>query len=249
VRDFYPEPHRQAMISKIEGLIANKKSANWQVTNLEGNLMDSDVDTIGIPLNMAIAQHKVQEYFDNSLASTRQWRDQLVMSPIDKLRLELDEVHPTGCQIGRDGARLHAAGLVRIMKRSMASSLVHIDDVGETISNIGTFSANIYLQTAMVGGEVEIWPVSLPDKETLMDNAQAISLLTTADVAAQAALKQHVLPLGPTLIIKPKPGDLLLLCVQRPHCVRGPIHGPHKRLSFQTFVVNQSPQHALKVEV
>ena len=185
--------------------------------------------------------------------ATRRFRgEEGQASPLDRLRLELDEAHPFGCMVGRDeeSRRLRAAGLVRIMRRSAAKGLVHMDDVAVLSPELGTFSANIYLQNAAAGGELEIWPVAFYSSEVLEENAAAVALLTTmsGDPYAQRALREHVLP-GPPLVISPRPGDLVLLCVQRPHAVRGPLHGSRPRISVQTFVSRAGPRAPLTMEV
>jgi len=259
VREFYDKTAREEILKDIEQVLRSKGNdsesdqvSNWKVSQSDGKLVDSEVDTIGLPLNVAKGLGKQEEYFASALKSTRRFRGAARLSPIDKLRLELDEIHPYGCVVGRDETtrRMHAAGLIRSMKRSSSRGLVHLDDVSEFSSAMGVFSANIYLQTSLAGGELEIWPVTLRSKEQMMEHALELGLMTasSAEPEAQRALREFVLP-GPPVLIVPKPGDLVMLCVQRPHAVRGPIHGPRTRLSAQSFVLHEGDGMPLKVEV
>ena len=243
VRNFYSQAAREKIIQEIENSMkSNSNISNWKVTQSNGELKNSDVNTIGIPLNVAKGSGRVNEYYSGALNSTRRFRLGETLSPIDKVRLELDEVHPYGCILGRDEATRnpHAAGLIRIMKRSSNRGLVHLDDLSECLPHTGVFSANVYLQTSLAGGEIEIWPVSLNSKDLLMDYALELGLLTSssAEIENQRLLREFVLP-GAPIQITPNPGDLLLLCVQRPHSVRGPIHGSRARLSAQCFVLHK----------
>lgn len=250
VRNFYGnEALRQEVIGEIE---RTNRVSNWKVSQADGKLVDSEVNTIGMPLNVAKGLGRVDEYFDSALASGRQFRVEGRMSPIDKVRLELDEIYPYGCVLGRDPTtrRAHASGLVRIMKRNGNRGLVHLDDVSVFSPQSGVFSANVYLQQSVVGGEIEIWPVTLTSEAEMHEYALEIGLLTSqaASPDAQRALREYVLPPNPT-IVKPNAGDLLLLCVQRPHCVKGPLHGPKPRYNFQTFIVHNGGREPLQVEV
>ena len=44
-----------------------------------------------------------------------------------------------------------------------------------------------------------------------------------------------------------KPGDLVLICVQRPHRVVGPILGDVDRVSLQAFVEKSGPHEPLRI--
>jgi hypothetical protein len=256
VRNFYPQSLINGLVTDIENIVENSSSliSNWRISQSDGKLKPSEVDTIGIPLNVAKGNGTLDEYYATSLDSIRRFRGVHGerLTPIDKLRLELDELHKFGCQVGREDSqirRLNSAGLFRIMKRSHTKGLIHMDDVGEISTKIGVFSANIYLQTSLVGGEVEIYPITFRTKKDLMDHALEIGLLTSfsGEMEAQRVLREYILP-GNPLVVKPQAGDLLLMCVQRPHAVRGPIHGPKLRINAQCFILHEENQ-PLRVEV
>jgi hypothetical protein len=270
VKNFLPQSSVNSYINKIEEMIQQGKTKNWMISQSDDKLVKSDVDTIGMPLNIAVAQKQEDLYYDMALTNTRLFREwsleQQCLSPFDKLRLELDEIHPFGAILGRETNppyRPRNAGLVRVMKRNTAAvaaadnnnnnqeGLIHCDDIGVHSISHGVFSANIYLQTSLVGGELDIWPVLFETEEDLYKNAFAIGLLTTqsGDEISQKILRQHILPVEPPITIKPQSGDLILLNVQRPHAVKGPLHGPRLRLSAQTFITNNGEGKPLVIEV
>lgn len=255
VRDFYGEQARRCVVDKVESMVRLKSDrvVNWMVSQDQGQLKQTQVDTVGVPLNVAKVQGWEREYYEQSVDQTRLFRFGDVMSPMDKLRLELDEIHSGGCQLARHNGQAQVAGLIRIMKRNRAGGAhgqAHMDDVDVLSPETGEFSANVYLQNSQSGGEVEIWPVSFHTKEELLEYPVELGLLTTASTQRenQELLRKFVLPRR-SLVIKPNEGDLVMLCVQRPHSVREPIHGPRLRISAQCFISHQGLDAPLLVSV
>ncbi|HEX8153545.1 MAG TPA: hypothetical protein VF698_10485 [Thermoanaerobaculia bacterium] len=73
------------------------------------------------------------------------------LSPIDRLRLELDEVLPLGASLEREkDGEPYNAGVGRIMERSDA--IVHAD-----VARQGCLTANVYLRMPAKGGSTRIW--------------------------------------------------------------------------------------------
>lgn len=109
----------------------NQPSQDWMVASGRG-LEVSDVKTIGVmPYNMVAASgdpKKVDRYFDEALVSMRAMREVALnetntgppspplLSPMDKLRLELDEIWPDGATVTKNAkGQAFAAGLARVM--------------------------------------------------------------------------------------------------------------------------------------
>ncbi len=208
---------------------------------------------------VASQQDKAAEeaYFDGALACMRELRDggggggggggvgssssqrepELpVLGPLDKLRLELDEIFPQGATVTKrlkDG-KPFVAGLARVMHgpTQHLEGFIHCDDIHPLSLEEGLFSANLYLQLpATGGGELLIYDVEVASRWDFYRHASTLSLLTTPGEAGQELLRAR---LPKPKVIKPAPGDLILLCAQRPHAVAGFPMGT--RVSIQSFV-------------
>lgn len=156
--------------------------------------------------------------------------------------------------------RPFGGGLPRIMRgpTRWKRGFIHVDELGPLDAMRGLFSANIYLtmpesekkdeetlETMMEGngnddklpnwrrdsGGLYAWPLGVRSRWDWYRNAMTLSSLSAQDPEMQLNL-QHVL--GKPNIIRPKPGDLVLLCAQRPHCAVGFDEGV--RVSLQCFL-------------
>lgn len=109
----------------------SQPSQDWMVASGRG-LEASDVKTIGVmPYNMVAASgdpKKVNKYFDAAVSSMRELREVTLtddytgpptpplLTPMDKLRLELDEMWPDGATVTKNSkGQPFAAGLARVM--------------------------------------------------------------------------------------------------------------------------------------
>jgi len=120
------------------------------------------------------------------------------------------------------------------------SGYIHVDDLSPLSPKIGVFSANIYLRNPpptsgypnvkLPPGSLSIWPLKYTRLQFYL-NAPFLSLLTTLSSTSQSILRSH---LGTPVVIEPEEGDLVLLCVQRPHAVTGFREGT--RVSVQAFL-------------
>jgi hypothetical protein len=123
IRGFYP-PAACAEVAKVLQRDPSRLR-NWKVASPGRGLESSDVATVGLePYNM-VASRKDPEaeraYFDGALACMREMRGHEplpVLSPLDKLRLELDELWPRGATVTKNRqGRPFVAGLARVMVR------------------------------------------------------------------------------------------------------------------------------------
>lgn len=122
VPQFYP---KGACKLQTRRLLDSDSIQNWEVSSSRG-LESTDVQSVGVPYNMAVqnGMSSLEKYFSDAIPSARALRvpvkgDEIpVMGPIDKLRLELDEVWPEGAVVGRDKAtkRVLRPGIARVMR-------------------------------------------------------------------------------------------------------------------------------------
>lgn len=212
-------------------------------------LESSDVETVGLPLNMAVESgpEEVEKYYEDAIPLMRQLRskgaESCLLSPVDKLRLELDEEWGDGCNVLKDKqGRAHLAGLGRIMRGNprWSEGFCHVDDLGMTLQGKGLFSANIYLKTPSVGGggELQLWNIDIPSRWDFYRNAATLSWLTNQDEEGQRLLRDK-LPEPVRLV--PEVGELILICAQRPHAAQGLKDG-EERVSMQSFITYNKGQ-------
>ena len=164
--------------------------------------------------------------------------DTPVLPPIDQLRLELDEMWPDGATVAKDKATgaAHLAGIGRIMRgpTQWARGFCHADDLSVMSETRGTFSANVYLQMPPNGaGGLSVWDVQINSRWDFYRHAWTLSQLAAQSAEGQARLRER---LPAPIAINPRPGDLVLICVQRPHAVDGFSKGT--RVSQQVFLTH-----------
>jgi hypothetical protein len=167
--------------------------------------------------------------------------------------------------------------LPRVMKgpTRWKRGFVHVDEMAPLHPERGLFSANIYLQLPdnennnrndVVGEHdntnrdnedvvkndnnngqevLEIWPLGIRSRWDWYRNALLLSGLSSQDAAAQIRLRHA---LGPPVKIAVEPGDLVLLCVQRPHAAIGFASPRTVRVSLQCFVQHHGPNKPLLID-
>lgn len=193
--------------------------------------------------------------------------------PLDLLRLSLDEASATGARLAREKNPPHrhfAAGLCRIMKgpTRWKKGFIHVDEMGPLDEQRGLFSANIYLQLPPIHQDtsintnastvtttstttttragtptMRIWPLNIRSRWDWYRNARTLSALSSQDAEDQVRLRSK---LGPSLQIDCRPGDLVLLCAQRPHEAVGFAQGT--RVSLQCFIQHHGPKESLLID-
>ena len=166
-----------------------------------------------------------KRYHDEALSGIRSLREAMhpYMSPIDKLRLELDELWTYNASVAAFEGKKMFVGIGRVMRPEtshLAETQPHFDSVPEKLSMLaGQFSANIYLKLPPSGGELELWDIP-PLPITEIDNADL-------DTDWRSNLPQ-------SLLIKPEKGDLILINTRRAHAVRKFDEG--ERATVQCFI-------------
>ena len=197
----------------------------------------------------------IDEYFagvQREFHSRRRKATGYQLWPLDKLRLELDEAWLFGAGLARenkDQRRAFGGGLPRIMRGPTRwKGYIHVDDLGPLDASRGLFSANIYLTVPDTAnkhadadaGALYIWPLGVRSRLDWYRNAITLSSLSAQDPESQLILRKA---LGTPNVIRPNPGDLVLLCAQRPHCAVGFSDGV--RVSLQSFLQYESDQRLL----
>ncbi|KAG7362657.1 hypothetical protein IV203_026017 [Nitzschia inconspicua] len=246
---------------------------NWKVSTSKG-LESSDVLTLGahLPYNIAFANHALEDYF-NSVPKELRQRRRLVLDemgeaandrakllwPLDQLRLELDEAWEHGAGVARN----RGGGLPRIMMgpTRWKRGFVHVDEMAPLSTHKGLFSANIYLQLPHCDSEqthssqpmrvpephpvLELWPLNIRNRWDWYRNAKTLSKLSSQDVEGQIQLRKA---LGPPIQVAVQPGDLVVICAQRPHCAMGFDMTGSVRVSLQTFIEHNGKDERLIIE-
>ena len=142
------------------------------------------------------------------------------LGPIDRLRLELDEILPGGASLGRDEqGRPRLAGIGRIMWES--AEIVHAD-----VGRRDCLTANVYLRIPHDGGAVRIW-----QHEGKHLNAATSYRFDEGEIPAHA----------PSCIVHPSPGDLVIWNPSMPHVVLDFEDAP--RVTLQAWML-RSPETA-----
>ena len=156
-----------------------------------------------------------QAYHAQALTNIRKIRDAFrpLASPIDELRLLLDEVWPKGARLLDVNGEKCFVGIARF-QGSGVDLTPHTDNLERNAPAnheprlLTQLSTNIYLEIPEDGGELEIWGIE-PDEQ------QYERLRGTRAYG----IERDLLP-PPDFVIKPEPGDLILLNPRLIHAVR-----------------------------
>lgn len=150
------------------------------------------------------------------------------LTPIDRFRLEIDEIWPHGANVAEMKGRKMFVGLARTFGQDSYAE-PHQDmfhwDAPESVeaSFVSTQVAmNVYLQLPDGGGELTLWPVSY-DKKGYDDRR----------IPGSYGLKEEALP-EPVATLHPRLGELILFNATKVHSVGKIKSGV--RVSWSCFV-------------
>jgi hypothetical protein len=183
------------------------------------------VDRIGIPFNSTLDPDRAEEatrtYYDSALPGIRGIRNGCYpfLSPLDRLRVELDEIHPPGATVAAFHGRKMFVGIARLMRpegSGASQEVPHFDALASSICELDVqLAANAFVAVSESGGELEVWDVRP---------------LEPGDQLRPDWRNQADLPLA----IKPEVGDMILFNARRPHAIRAFESGD--RISLQCFI-------------
>lgn len=184
---------------------------------------------IGFPFNTTYGRPngspERETYYQAALPGLRRLRDLCApnLTPIDRLRLDLDEIWTDGASIAAFEGQKMFAGIARIMPPDDSHILEekpHVDCLPATVCMLDQqLSANIYLKMPPIGGTLETWNVptlSYADIERLPDGTIARS------------------DLPKPVVIHPQECELVLINTRKPHAVSRFSGGI--RISIQAFI-------------
>lgn len=218
-RGFVPAGHCEAVLPRV---VAECELARYTLT--------SDLQSLGTSLGEVTASPELTgQYFATAPVTTALIRDRIfgsLTSPLDRLRLWLDEAWPYGAGVARHEQRMMLPGIIRRWPLGGQAN-PHIDERGiELLAGLQLsrrIGVNVYLEVppAGCGGEVEFW--GRPDNEH--------------DYARQRrpdyGLDRELLG-EPHRVVAPELGDLLMFDAARIHGVRKVSQG--SRVTAACFV-------------
>lgn len=219
---YYPPPLAEEISRR---LVLHPRFSDYEKAPGIGKVGSPYYDTVGDPEFEA-------KYWANALEWIRTVRAAFwpYLSPIDRLRLDLDEQLPQGARLLRDAINRPAfAGLSRVFEDG-AEALPHLDRL-EWDAAIGRFKAspaaqgamNVYMKIPARGGELAIWRVK-PDLRRYED----------LRIPGSYGLRRELLG-EPDAVIEPQPGELILFDSRNVHAVYKSSGGPRVTVSF--FVI------------
>jgi len=229
IEGYYPSELCDSMSEKI---LESEHVKNYTHEVFEeGKLVQKyyGVDRLGFPFNLTynspMESELVQSYYREAtlgIARLRHFANPAA-TPIDKLRLELDEKYQWGANIAAFQGKKMLAGIGRITKAALSylsAEQPHFDALPLEFANLETqLAANIYLKIPDKGGELEVWDIAPVDPLTKVPQDW-----------------RAVLP--PSIKIKPKKGDLVIFNCRRPHAI-GAFEGVD-RVTVQMFIGHQN---------
>ncbi|BBH54133.1 2OG-Fe(II) oxygenase [Fluviispira sanaruensis] len=224
VENFYAPELCDSLYNKLR---VDKNSEIYTHETIENNklvLQNYGVNRIGIPFNLTYNttdEEIINSYYREAQVARERLRKHCypAFTPIDKLRLNLDEVFVPGATVAHFQNKKMLTGIGRISSESLSylSELQpHFDALPLKYAAFDKqLAANIYLNTPEEGGELELW--NSPDLTPLSQ-----------------VPKNWRDELPPSIKIKPKKGDLIIFNCRKPHAICA--FKGKERITMQVFI-------------
>ncbi|MCE7082625.1 2OG-Fe(II) oxygenase [Streptomyces sp. ST2-7A] len=201
-------------------------------------IYESNIDSFW---NVTKNAERQERYFNSTLPLQHRLRRLSAPhpSPIDLLRVTLDENWPGGSTFMSMTSRKMPFGITRLW-RTGSEGLPHQDvlhrefDDPMTNAIVGQLGVNIYLDTAEEGGELETWDHVISDEEYSGISGQ---------YPGSYGYPRDMLP-DNSVLISPQPGDLVLVNTACVHAIRTITAG--RRITLSGFVGNLGPDLPLR---
>ncbi len=238
-----PGWYDSALCERVARNVSQLTTQNWNVYDVKEGYKKSDVDVVGHPFNMAVLNdERWNAYFSGMRETTLRIRSVSgeASGPLDRFRLEMDEVWPAGLAIRTFRGAKMIPGLIRVMRddagpRTDIPVNCHVDDSPLLSARHGRYSVNVYLKPPREGGELYLW-------NTRMEGLGSVfkywylnkNFFLSSSYANEDLQRQFQRCLPPPVRLKVCQGDLVILNTGRPHAIAPFSGGP--RISMQAFL-------------
>ena len=175
---------------------------------------------------------KLETYLREAVTISEQLREMCApwLNPLDLLRLRLEEVWPGGAHIRKLSGRKMLPGIVRMFESHAQGGLPPHQDLlerdlpGEILQDIPRvqLAANIYVEIAPKGGELELWDFA-PGNQEVQEYMCGEYDFLDRDKLPPAQVK-----------LRPQKGDLILMRSDNIHAVHPSLEGP--RIAMSCFI-------------
>jgi len=230
---FLPPCHCQAISEKMR---RNAAFGRYSMAD------DVPVQRIGMTLFETEGQScKLETYFQEALTTSEQLREMCApwLTPLDLLRLRLEEIWPEGANIRKLSGRKMLPGIARMFEAHAQGGLPPHQDLlerdlpQEKLQDLPhvQLAANIYVEIAPEGGELELW-----------DFAPGTQEAKEYQCGEYDFLDRQKLP--PAQVkIRPRIGDLILMRSDNVHAVHPSLGG--SRIAMSCFIGYTGLNHPL----
>ena len=220
IKNFYPED-----LSKK----AAEKAISHSNVGSYGKKFASVVNRIGMPhVDTLENQSLLNRYHSEAIPSIHDIRKLFYpsISPVDHLRLLLQELWPSGANIQQLNEKTCFTGAIRLFAPKVGTFIPHTDrietenDAPELKDIAGQLAANIYLNIPKQGGELCLW-----DREATPEEEVVIKQLKGLDMESLSP---------PAIKLSPSAGDLIIFNSRKLHAVTPCVEST--RVSMATFI-------------